>query len=787
MARRRSDNALRAEAAVIDGAVAQAEPPPASPLPRPAAPAEPPFRCFVDRISDRAAEGWIISRADPLRHCVVVLKQDGQVLGRAVASRFREDLRAAGIGDGCHAFAVPMPPALLDGEEHLLELVEEASGVALTDTPIRWRATAGTADPALAGAVATPAAAAPPWRPAAAPAGTRLLFDISDLVYYIGHHPNLTGIQRVQSSIVLAMLDAQVVPPAAVIFLSFDARTRTWVAIPTGFLASLLRDLFLPEAQRLVAFPAEQARCGLLPGARPFDGAGVLDDGNPSVLCLLGAAWVHQDYTHRVLTLKRRFGTRFVMTIHDLIPIYARDTCDQDTARVFEAFMRRALPHVDHVLAVSENTARDVRRYLATLQLPEPAITVSRNGSSFAEFLTGACSAAPALPAASRDLPERFVLFVATIEGRKNHQLILDLWRRMIADGDDPPHLVCVGRLGWRATPFITALVETDYLDGRVHLLRDVSDTDLAMLYDRCLFTVCPTFYEGWGLPVGESLAHGRICVCSDRASIPEVAGECGVYIDIDDPAQSLRVIRGLLADDAARRRLEAKIRAEYAPITWRSVAARVAAACEAATAVSWPEPYPYPALPLATEISFGRLDEDTDGTGESVLERILAVRQGHFLFDMLDQSRFLLGESLRAAGIWAQPERWGTWLCGDRGDVAFSLPAEPSASYDVFLRLRVCAVLHDQPIRLLANGERAWQGRVGAQSKDIALRVRKRVPADRPWLLRIAAEAELSAEARTQVMALDGRGPIIGFERLVVVPEHDLKTRLDVLTRIVM
>jgi glycosyltransferase involved in cell wall biosynthesis len=798
MARRRLDSGLRA----ADAAVAEAEAEPeAEPAPAPAAEAEPPpvpaaaperpFRACLDKVSDGAAEGWIISRTDPFRHCVVVLREDGQVLGRAVASRFREDLRAAGIGDGCHAFAIPMPAALLDGEEHVLELVEEASGLALTDAPIRWRAAAGTADPAFAGPAAqprTPPAAVPAaWRPTEAAAGTRLLFDISDLVYYIGHHANLTGIQRVQSSIVLAMLDAQLVAPAAVIFLSFDARTRNWVAVPTGFLASLLRDLFLPEPQRLVAFPAEEARYGILPGARPFDGAGVLDDGNPSVLCLLGAAWVNQDYMHRVVALKRRFGTRFVMTVHDLIPIYARDTCDQDTARVFEEFMRRALPHVDHVLAVSENTARDLRRYLAVLHLPEPAITVSRNGSSFAEFLPAAAAPSAAAAAALRDLPERFVLFVATIEGRKNHQLIFDLWRRMLADGDDPPHLVCVGRLGWRATSFISALVETNYLDGRVHLLRDVSDTDLALLYDRCLFTVCPTFYEGWGLPVGESLAHGRICVCSDRASVPEVAGECGVYIDIDDPAQALRVLRNLIDDDAGRRRLEAKIRAEYVPITWRSVAARVVAACEAATAVRWQEPYPWPTLPYATEISFGRLEQDSDGTGEMVLDRILAARQGHFLFDTLDAHRFLLGEQVRGAGAWAQPERWGTWLCLGGGEVAFSLAPDPSAHCYVFLRLRACGVLHDQPIRLFANGERAWQGRLGPQPRDVTLRVRKRAPAGRPFLLRIAVEAELGAETRAQVLTLDGRGPIVGFERLLVVPEDDVKTRLDVMTKSVM
>src|SRR5579864_7211096 len=77
----------------------------------------------------------------------------------------------------------------------------------------------------------------------------------------------------------------------------------------------------------------------------------------------------------------------FVMTVHDLIPVYARETCDQDTARAFEEFMRRALRHADHILGVPESTAADLRRYTASLQIPTPPITVTRNGSSFGEFL----------------------------------------------------------------------------------------------------------------------------------------------------------------------------------------------------------------------------------------------------------------------------------------------------------------------------------------------------------------------------------------------------------------
>ena len=777
------------------------------------------FRAHLDEVSDTEISGWIMQRDEPSHRCVVALKEDERVLARTVASRFRPDLAAAGVGDGCYAFNLAMPRSLLDGEEHRLEIIEQDAGFSLTAEPVLWRSAAGTGGAALTGlhsdlaitgadglarlpnieARQASTFARAPYRngssvtEARRPSvsgrtgprtssfvGTRVLFDISDLVYYIGRHPNLTGIQRVQSSIVLSIVAGDLLPRSAVVFLVFNARSRRWMVIPTSYLVSLLKDLFLPEEQRPVSFATDEVRDGILPGATDFNGAGLLDDGNPSVLCLLGAAWVQRDYFHRIAALKRRFGTKFVMVVHDLIPIYARETCDQDTARVFDDFLRRAMRHADHVLSISENTAKDLRRYARSMSARVPPITVTRNGSSFDEFLPKGGHAAEL---AADHLPERFVLFVATVEGRKNHRLILDIWRRMLAEGDDPPQLVCVGRVGWKSEPFVATLVETGYLDGRVILLQEVSDAHLRLLYSRCLFTVFPSLYEGWGLPVGESLAAGKICVCSNRASIPEVAGEFGSYIDIDDPDQSYRVVRELVSDEAGRRRLEQKIRRQYQPVTWHSVAERVVEACKTVAKTEWRDPYPYAAIPYSSEISFAWFGGDDQRTsGDELLSRIVDARRGYFLRDPLSEESFLRGEEARAGGIWAEPENWGTWLCQGGGEVALGLAPNDSELYDVFLRLRASGPVADLRIRLTANGDPVWEGVVGPQARNIVARVRRRSAGTVPWLLRLGVELELSAELRGQITALDRRVPTIGFERLVVVPEIDLRSRVDIL-----
>src|SRR6266568_3201520 len=131
----------RAERAVPRGAIGKAvdhENDPRTPEP-PAAQATD-FRFFIDAVSEKQIEGWILRIKQPSDRCVVVLKEGDRILARAIASRFRADLTKTGIGDGQHSFVIPTPSGLLDGEEHLLDIVEQESGIRLTQGPIRWRA-----------------------------------------------------------------------------------------------------------------------------------------------------------------------------------------------------------------------------------------------------------------------------------------------------------------------------------------------------------------------------------------------------------------------------------------------------------------------------------------------------------------------------------------------------------------------------------------------------------------------------------------------------------------------
>ena len=163
------------------------------------------------------------------------------------------------------------------------------------------------------------------------------------------------------------------------------------------------------------------------------------------------------------------------------------------------------------------------------------------------------------------------MLFVSTIEIRKNHRLLVRVWRRLLErhGADVIPVLVFAGQIGWSVDGLLAELAASGYLDGKIELMLNLPDTELCRAYRSCLFTIFPSFCEGWGLPIAESLAQGKLCVASNRTSIPEVGGDFVDYFDPSDDDDALAKIERLLLDPGYLAAREARLRAEYRPPTW--------------------------------------------------------------------------------------------------------------------------------------------------------------------------------------------------------------------------
>ena len=177
------------------------------------------------------------------------------------------------------------------------------------------------------------------------------------------------------------------------------------------------------------------------------------------------------------------------------------------------------------------------------------------------------------------ELPEHpFVLTLCTLEPRKNLQGVVRACQRLFAsDPDLRFHLVIAGADGWGGE--LNAL--TSLCSDRIHLIGRVDEEDLAALYSQAAAFVCMSFYEGFGLPILESMAAGCPVVHSDCSSMPEVAGGAGLEASPANLEEIARRIRQVLRDDALRERLRRLGLERADEFTWERTAAETLAAYE--------------------------------------------------------------------------------------------------------------------------------------------------------------------------------------------------------------
>ncbi|MDT9598262.1 glycosyltransferase [Sphingosinicella rhizophila] len=267
----------------------------------------------------------------------------------------------------------------------------------------------------------------------------------------------------------------------------------------------------------------------------------------------------------RVATYRKMIETTGVSTLfycHDLIPILFEGYVGSNTARCFTQLLRTLLEAEARILCNSEATLRDLGAVAGRMGFAGVDGRVIPPGCD----LRRTDREAQSLPGFER----AYILYVSTIEVRKNHRLLLRVYDRLMAQGwTDLPMLVFAGYRGWLVEDL---LAEIDGAAGAAALVRIVenqSDEEIAALYRGALFTVYPSLYEGWGIPVSESLALGTFCLSSDRGALPEAGAGLTETLDPEDEALWADRIAHYLRDRDELRRREARIRSHFHARSW--------------------------------------------------------------------------------------------------------------------------------------------------------------------------------------------------------------------------
>lgn len=286
----------------------------------------------------------------------------------------------------------------------------------------------------------------------------------------------------------------------------------------------------------------------------------------------LGPTWEREDYPQTVRWLRDVLRVRFGLFVHDLLPVYRQEWFLKNKTSRYGTWHQTILPLVDQVFVDGVNAASEVTTYLAQISRPllQPIVTVPLG--------TAPTSTDAHLLVQERGeigVEEEYVLCVGTLEPRKNHELLLRVWRRLlqVMPGTTIPKLILVGEVGWLVSDLMQQLENSDWLNGHVQLVSAPSDAQLEHLYRNCLFTVAPSLAGGVSLPVLESLHYGKPCLAS-QALAGNVSDQGLVkHFDPLNLHDALRVIRHAIEDRHNLKQWAKEIENRFKPVSWRQSA----------------------------------------------------------------------------------------------------------------------------------------------------------------------------------------------------------------------
>jgi glycosyltransferase involved in cell wall biosynthesis len=268
------------------------------------------------------------------------------------------------------------------------------------------------------------------------------------------------------------------------------------------------------------------------------------------------------------LMLPSRTAAR-VITIHDLDFLAHPERTAGEVRRDYARLVSEHAHLADHVIVNSAYTAGEVHQRLG---VPRSSLTVCRAG-------------APPWPARSTLPAEGPILFVGTLEPRKNVGGLLDGYERLLRSPEPIPELLLVGRATRAAAPWLARLQKPP-LSGRVRHLGYVSDVERRRLYERARLLVLPSFNEGFGLPVLEAMTVGVPVVASEAGAIPEVLGDAGLLVDPTDADGLADAMHRMLFDRALATASAARGIRRSSGFNWRLSAEALRAAYDQAVAM---------------------------------------------------------------------------------------------------------------------------------------------------------------------------------------------------------
>lgn len=391
-----------------------------------------------------------------------------------------------------------------------------------------------------------------------------IYIDITDYIIFFRNRTVVSGIQRVVHSLIKYLPKSPRFEGALIRWCMTHPVSGLFSLIDNKHLNNLVISVEGSNSRDIAACAEEIIRLGSWSEDLPFGKKdSLLIPGGPWAtpiqLCIYERHKVHQEF--------------FVLVVcYDIIPIQYPEFCSQALVDVFEVAYDKITNIADAYVSISSYTSTQIRDYEVSLgRMREPSrYSCWRLGDYDDNFSAQSLVFPLSLQSRIPSIEPGFVLVVSTIEPRKNHYNLLRAWRLLserLPASVVLPTLVLAGKIGWNSSDFMQQVQALNRSGIKVLVLEDLDDSSIAWLYSNCSFVVMPSYVEGWGLSITESLMRGKPCIASSTSSMVEASqGICPLF----DP-HNMQELTSIMYDfivNGIPHDLDSKIKS-YIPVSW--------------------------------------------------------------------------------------------------------------------------------------------------------------------------------------------------------------------------
>ena len=260
--------------------------------------------------------------------------------------------------------------------------------------------------------------------------------------------------------------------------------------------------------------------------------------------------------------------SRKVMSIYDLSFIKYPNYIDS-VVKTYGDRVKKCLKWTDLVLTISESSKSDIIEYL---NVEPERIYVTPLASRYHSNFFPDEKVEQLKQSINYDFSQPYILFVSTIEPRKNIEALISAFNYLKDKFKIEHHLILIGQKGWHHEP-IFAAIERSPWENHIHHLNYLADELVALFYSQADVFVYPSHYEGFGLPVLEAMTLGAPVITSNTSSLPEVAGDAALLIEPDDPTHLANAILKVISDSQLRNELIQKGQERAKLYSWERTA----------------------------------------------------------------------------------------------------------------------------------------------------------------------------------------------------------------------